>query len=75
MSDGLEPCEICEAKASATSVMDDIGMHDESASVVIIGGGPHSLAALSALHEGRLRERKESSDGSHREAKGRTDRL
>ena len=30
--------------------MDDVV--DESASIVIIGGGPHALAALSALHEG-----------------------
>jgi len=33
---------------------DDTGLNDESVSVVIIGGGPHALAALSALHEGSL---------------------
>ena len=36
----------------AGSVM-DVGLaDDESASIVIIGGGPHALAALSALHDG-----------------------
>ena len=33
---------------------DDVGIVDESATVVIIGGGPHALAALAALHEGSL---------------------
>ena len=33
---------------------DDNGLHDVSASVCIIGGGPHALAVLSALHEGSL---------------------
>ena len=38
--------------ASPSSVMDfDIGLQDESAEVVIIGGGPHALAALAALNE------------------------
>ncbi len=32
--------------------MDDVV--DETSSVVIVGGGPHALAALSALHEGSL---------------------
>ena len=42
-----EPCICCEPP---TSVMDDnIGLEDESASVVIVGGGPHALAALAAL--------------------------
>ena len=38
---------------SVSSVMDDIGIgqDDESFSVVIVGGGPHALAALSALYE------------------------
>ena len=31
--------------------MDDIGLDDESFSIVIIGGGPHALAALAALHD------------------------
>ena len=34
-----------------TSVMDDAGFDDESASIVIVGGGPHALAVLAALHE------------------------
>ena len=29
--------------------MGDIGLQDESAAVVIIGGGPHALACLAAL--------------------------
>ena len=34
---------------SPSSVMDfDIGLQDESAGVVIIGGGPHALALLRA---------------------------
>ena len=37
-----------------TSVIDDLSLHDESASIVIVGGGPHALAALAALHEGSL---------------------
>ena len=46
----------CEAKVeAASSVIDnDAGLNDESCSVVIIGGGPHALAALAALHEGSL---------------------
>ena len=37
------------------SVIDgDLSLHDESASVVVIGGGPHALAALAALHDGSL---------------------
>ena len=31
--------------------MDDIGLGDESVSIVIVGGGPHALAALAALHD------------------------
>ena len=38
-----QPC--CPAP---TSIMDTI---DEEATIVIIGGGPHALAALAALHE------------------------
>jgi len=38
----------CEEPAS---VLDDIGLDDESASIVIVGGGPHALAALAALHD------------------------
>ena len=45
-----KPC--CEPHVS--SVIDDVGLHDESATVVIVGGGPHALATLSALHEGSL---------------------
>ena len=47
-------CSTCEA--AITSVIDGIGSHDESASVVIVGGGPHALAALSALREGWRQE-------------------
>ena len=43
-------CEKCEKPV--VSVIDDSGLDDESASVVIVGGGPHALAALAALHEG-----------------------
>lgn len=44
-----KPCEVCEAHKS--SVLDDVGIDDSSAFAVIVGGGPHALAALSALHE------------------------
>jgi hypothetical protein len=46
------PCA-CE---SPMSVMDvDVDLPDESAAeVVIVGGGPHALAALAALNEGSL---------------------
>ena len=38
-----------------TSIMDaNIGLDDESVSIVIIGGGPHALAALAALQEKSL---------------------
>lgn len=37
--------------------MDDIGLDDESFSIVIIGGGPHALAALAALHDAGLQFR------------------
>ena len=49
-----KPCATCEA--AITSVIDGIGIDDEPASIVIVGGGPHALAALSALHEGRLED-------------------
>ena len=55
-----EPC--CE---DVTSVIDDdLGLHDHSASVVIIGGGPHALATLSALHDGSLGSTSEQKPGS-----------
>ena len=45
-------CATCETAAEgATSFIDDIGLHGEVASIVIIGGGPHALAALTALHD------------------------
>ena len=47
-----KPCT-CET-TTITSVMDDIGLDDESFSVVIVGGGPHALAALTALHDHAL---------------------
>lgn len=46
--------DTCSCQAPVLSVMDDIGLHDEFATVVIVGGGPHALAALSALHENSL---------------------
>ena len=54
-------CNICEAPV--TSVMNDIGL--ESVDIVIVGGGPHALAALSALRDGSLDEEGQGSpDGS-----------
>ena len=47
-----QPCDVCDAPVD--SVIDDAGIDDESASIVIVGGGPHALAALAALHEGSL---------------------
>ena len=45
-----KPC--CE---TPTSIMDaDLGLDDDSASIVIVGGGPHALAALAALQEKTL---------------------
>lgn len=41
----------CSCGVAPESVLDDIGVDDEHATIVIIGGGPHALAALSALHE------------------------
>ena len=42
-----------EAPASPPSVIHaDIGLQDEPADVVIVGGGPHALAALASLNEG-----------------------
>ena len=44
---------LCSCDQPKLSVIDDnIGCDAESASVVIIGGGPHALAALAALQEG-----------------------
>ena len=45
------PCELCES--ASTSVIDAVEVH-ESAAIVIVGGGPHALAALAALQEGSL---------------------
>ena len=41
--------EPCTQDDPITSIMDDIGLDNESFSVVIVGGGPHALAALAAL--------------------------
>lgn len=49
--DGATTLLTCPCQVPATSVIDDIGADDEHATVVIIGGGPHALAALSALHD------------------------
>lgn len=46
--------DTCDCNTPPSSVMDAFGLHDVSATVVIIGGGPHALAALSALHENSL---------------------
>lgn len=46
-----KPCCPHHCEAPATSVMDDLGLHDELAAIVIIGGGPHALACLAALHQ------------------------
>ena len=46
-----------EVPTSPVSVIDsDIGFQDEPAEIVIIGGGPHALAALAALNEGSLQK-------------------
>ena len=42
----------CSCEEAPTSIIDDILVEDERASVVIVGGGPHALAALAALHDG-----------------------
>ena len=54
-------CKCCDEPA--TSVIDDIGDNDESCSVVIVGGGPHALAALAALNEGSLAFEQFGNDG------------
>jgi hypothetical protein len=46
-------CPRCD-KTPTTVIDDDIGLDDESHTIVIVGGGVHALAALSALHEGSL---------------------
>ena len=40
---------------------DDLG-HDESASIVIVGGGPHALAVLAALQESLLDFQQDNND-------------
>ncbi len=45
---GAMPSKPCTHDDPA-DVMDDIGLDNESFSVVIVGGGPHALAALAAL--------------------------
>ena len=49
-SQAPKPCTACDT--SPVSVLDDIGLEDEVFTVAIIGGGPHALAALAALHDG-----------------------
>jgi hypothetical protein len=51
---GLDETSCTCETTTITSVMDDIGLDDESFSVVIVGGGPHALAALTALHDHAL---------------------
>ena len=54
----------CKCDAFKTSVIDDdIGLSDERATIVIVGGGPHALAALAALHEGSLAYQQYGDDG------------
>ena len=46
-----------EAPTSPSSVIDShTSVRDEPAEVVIVGGGPHALAALAALNDGSLQE-------------------
>lgn len=47
------PCAICESPITSV-IGDGARIDDETASVIIIGGGPHAMAALAALHEGSL---------------------
>ena len=54
---------LCCDDSLITSIYDDIGLHDESVSVVIVGGGPHALAALAALQEGSLAFQQFNDDG------------
>ena len=56
------PLSCCEAP---TSVMDAVDLHDESATIVIVGGGPHALAALAALHEGSMASPQYGSDSQY----------
>ena len=45
----------CNCDDDVTSVIDnDVGVDDEAVSIAIVGGGPHALSALAALHEGSL---------------------
>ena len=42
----------CNCDDDVTSVIDnDVGVDDEAVSIAIVGGGPHALSALAALHE------------------------
>ena len=57
-----QACARCEAPIM--SVIDaDIGLDDERADIAIVGGGPHALAALAALHEGSLPCQQYGDDG------------
>ena len=43
-------CRVCET--ASASIIDGVANFDETADIVIVGGGPHALACLSAIHEG-----------------------
>ena len=49
-SQSAKPCTTRDT--SPANVCDDISIDEESFTVAIIGGGPHALAALAALHDG-----------------------
>ena len=53
----------CACDVPVTSVIDD-GLDDEFASIIIVGGGPHALAALAALLDGSLASQQAGSGGS-----------